>query len=248
MSCHKTQGSWNGCYGLWLPTASKLFGIRKCNGIGVNHISSFTRRWMVFWNAGPCSARAEEENTLSHLRAWCQPQSLPPGSGWGRRKEGTKRPFQSQPTLLVTTESPRWESRRLQEQTNSMLVLLLTQASSTLSSSPSRGALPCLGGSGGAEGCPSCPHAHTHTALGAGEQRAAGKHSLAPSCFLYAATLHTAPGRILPPLLLLKLLQQVVLLLYTAACFWALHVVRLQRQQYRNWGNICHPWKMAKIF
>lgn len=163
MSCHKTQGSWNGCYRLWLPTASKLFGIRKCNGIGVNHISSFTLRWMVFWNAGPCSAQAEEENTLSHLRAWCQPQSLLPGCGWGRRKEGTKRPFQSQPTLLITTESLRWESRRLQEQTNSTLVLLLTQASSTLSSYPQQRGLALPGGLWGSRGMsllPPCTHTH----------------------------------------------------------------------------------------
>lgn len=174
---------------------------------------------------------------------------VPAAGEWmGEKERRNEAPFPVPANAARYHWITAWESRRLQEQTNSMLVLLLTQASSTLSSSPSRGAFPCLGGSGGAEGCPSCPHAHTHTALGAGEQRAAGKHSLAPSCFLYAATLHTAPGRILPPLLLLKLLQHVVLLLYTAACFWALYVVRLQRQQYRNWGNICHPWKMAKIF
>lgn len=131
-----------------------------------------------------------------------------------------KRPFQSQPTPLVTTESLRWESRRLQEQTNSTLVLLLTQASSTLSSFPQQRGLALPGGLRGNRGMSLLPpRTHIHTALRTGEQRASGKHSLALSCFLYAATLHTAPGRILPPLLLLKLLQHVVLLLYTAACF-----------------------------
>lgn len=125
----------------------------------------------------------------------------------------------------------RWESHRLQVQTNSMFVLLLIHASSKLNSSPKQrglvlqwGTAPPARGLGGKQGVSLLPlHTHAHVPTH-GAQRAFGKHSLAPSCCLCTVTLNTAPGPILPPLLPLKLLQHVALLLYTAASLRALQI------------------------